>query len=118
MTRHVAFQGERGAFSEEAIIQQFGGAVRPISLYNLSNVFESVEEGQAHSAVVPIENSLEGSVNETYDLLLASNLKITGEVKLRIRHCLISKSSSKLDGIRLSIHIHRLWRSAGRGSTS
>jgi prephenate dehydratase len=99
MTR-VAFQGERGAFSEEAIVQQFGASARPIPLYNLSKVFESVEKGQADSAVVPIENSLEGSVNETYDLLLASELKITGEIKLRIRPCLISKLHSGLDDIR------------------
>jgi prephenate dehydratase len=100
MARSVAFQGERGAFSEEAIVQQFGASVRPIPLYNLSKVFESVELEQADSAVVPIENSLEGSVNETYDLLLASKLKITGEIKLRIRPCLISKPHSGLDDIR------------------
>lgn len=101
LTRRVAFQGERGAFSEEAIAQQFGDTVEPAPFPTLVGVFESVERRRTDSAVVPIENSLEGSINETYDLLLTSMLKITGEIKLRIRQCLISKPSSRIKDIRI-----------------
>lgn len=83
----VSFQGERGAYSEEAVLSFFGEKVEVLPLPYLSDVFRSVEERAADYAVVPIENSLEGSVSETYDLLLTSKVKIIGEVILRIRHC-------------------------------
>jgi prephenate dehydratase len=100
LARKVAYQGEPGAFSEEAIIREFGEAAKPIPFHSLAEVFDSVEGSYSDSAVVPIENSLEGSVSETYDLLLDSGLKITGEIRLRVRHSLISKSSSSLAKIK------------------
>src|SRR5712692_1217430 len=100
LTKTIAFQGERGAFSEEAVIKEFGAEANPLPLPTLPKVFESVEKGGSDFAVVPIENSLEGSVNETYDLLLDTRLKVTGEVKLRIHHCLIARPQSSLAGIR------------------
>ncbi len=100
LTRRVAFQGERGAFSEEAVIREFGRSAEPIPFPTLSRVFESVENGETDAAVVPVENSLEGSINETYDLLLHTKLSVTGEAKLRIRQHLISKPVSTLGQIR------------------
>jgi chorismate mutase/prephenate dehydratase len=85
----VSFQGERGAYSEEAAFNFFGTNIKLKPCMELDEVFESVERGETEYGVVPIENSLEGSVNQTYDLLLSSNLKVCGEIVLRIVHCLI-----------------------------
>ena len=85
----VSFQGERGAYSEEAAFNFFGTNIKLKPCMELDEVFESVECGETEYGVVPIENSLEGSVNQTYDLLLSSNLKVCGEIVLRIVHCLI-----------------------------
>ena len=70
----VAFQGERGAFSESAVYNFFGSHVEIKPCRNLSDVFQSVENGETEFGVVPIENSLEGSVNQTYDLFLEHDL--------------------------------------------
>lgn len=96
----VGFQGEPGAFSEEAIVKEFGSDAEPVPYQSLREVFESVSKRRTDAAVVPIENSVEGAVTETYDLLLDSELKVTGEIKLRIRHCLIGRPSSSLKTIR------------------
>jgi prephenate dehydratase len=95
----VAFQGERGAYSEEAVTQLFGEIeVQPHA--TLRDVFEAVTVGRADRAVVPAENSHAGSINETYDLLLAHALFITGELDLRIRHCLLALPGQELRAIR------------------
>ncbi len=96
----VSFQGEPGAYSEEATINFFGNNVNSIPLPYLSDVFKSVENGDAEFAVVPIENTLEGSVSETYDLLIGANVKIVGEEILRIRHCFMANEGVKIDDIR------------------
>lgn len=85
----VAFQGERGAYSEEAVTAVFG-EVEVVPCAALAEVFDIVAAGRADRAVVPVENSQAGSINETYDLLLAHSLYITGELDLRIRHCLLA----------------------------
>jgi len=85
----VSFQGERGAYSEEAAFNFFGTNIMLKPCMELDEVFESVECGETEYGIVPVENSLEGSVNQTYDLLLSSNLKVCGEIVLRIVHCLI-----------------------------
>jgi prephenate dehydratase len=86
----VAFQGERGAFSEEAVYQLLGHRVRVLPCENFSKVFESVSRRKARLCMVPIENTLAGSVYENYDLLVANHLHIVGEVNLRIVHNLIA----------------------------
>jgi chorismate mutase/prephenate dehydratase len=96
----VAFQGERGAFSESAVYSFFGSAVGVKPCRNLSDVFESVEKSETRFGVVPIENSLEGSVNQTYDLFLEHDLKVCGEIVLRVVHCLISHPETVLDSIK------------------
>lgn len=93
--RKVAFQGERGAYSELAVLQFFPDCVS-IPVRSFQEVMETLLSGKSDYAVVPIENSLEGSVNEIYDLLLQSNLNIIGETYLRIRHCLIANKGSDL----------------------
>lgn len=95
----VAFQGERGAYSDEAVSALFGDVeVRPCA--SLRAVFEAVASGQTDRGVVPVENSQAGSINETYDLLLSHSLFIVGEVDLRIRHCLLALPGQTLSTIR------------------
>lgn len=95
----VAFQGERGAYSEEAVVALWGeGAVLPCA--SLLDVFEAVASGSTDRGVVPVENSQAGSINETYDLLLSHSLFITGEVDLRIRHCLLALPGQTVEMIR------------------
>jgi chorismate mutase/prephenate dehydratase len=96
----VAFQGEIGAYSEEAATQFFGQGVQVKPLESLDAVFKAVEVGEVASAVVPVENSLEGSIARVYDLFLNSSLKVRGEIELRISHCLISNPDATLDSIR------------------
>ena len=96
----VAFQGEIGAYSEEAVFQYFGHSVSVKPCETLDDVFKLVELGEVPFGVVPVENSLEGSINRVYDLLLNSNLKVFGELELRIIHCLIANHHATLDTIK------------------
>jgi len=99
MVLRVAFQGEIGAYSEDAVYPFFGPSVEVKPCKNLSDVFERVEAGEAEYGVVPVENSIEGSVNQTYDLFLEHNLKVRGEIVLKIVHCLITNPKTELDSI-------------------
>lgn len=92
----VAFQGEIGAYSEEAAFRFFGNYIETLPRRNLVDVFKAVEKNKVNFGIVPVENSLEGSIGETYDLLLDSKLKIFGETKLKISHCLIAHPGTKL----------------------
>ncbi len=86
----VSFQGERGAFSEEAARQLLGQRIRVLPCETFSAAFESVARGRARYCLVPIENTLAGSVYENYDLLLANHLHIVGETNLRVVHNLVA----------------------------
>ena len=96
----VAFQGEIGAYSESAVYSFFGPSAEVKPCKNLSDVFESVKKEETLYGVVPIENSIEGSVNQTYDLFLEYDLKVCGEIVLRIAHCLITHSGTQLNLIK------------------
>jgi chorismate mutase/prephenate dehydratase len=96
----VAFQGERGAYSESAVYTFFGTDAEVKPCRDLTEVFESVDKQDAPVGVVPVENSLEGSVNQAYDLFLTHNLKVSGEVIIRISHCLIANPSTSLEAVR------------------
>lgn len=88
VVQKVAFQGEPGAYGEIATLSYFPKA-EPLPAKSFQNVFEYLESGTVDFAVIPIENSIEGSVNETYDLLLNTNMVVCGEIYQQIRHCLI-----------------------------
>jgi len=96
----VAFQGELGAYSEEAAFRYFGDSVNVKPCEKLDDVFLAVEKGEVNHGIVPIENSLEGSISRTYDLLLDSSLKVCGETELRVIHCLIANPGATLASIK------------------
>jgi prephenate dehydratase/chorismate mutase/prephenate dehydratase len=96
----VAFQGERGAFSEDAVTTFFGNVELFPNKY-IADVFEAVLENKVDSGVVPVENSQAGSINDTYDLLLSFPLNIFGEIHLRISHCLMALPGETLEGIKV-----------------
>jgi chorismate mutase/prephenate dehydratase len=96
----VAFQGERGAYSESAVYTFFGDDAEVKPCRDLTEVFESVDKQKVPVGVVPVENSLEGSVNQTYDLFLTHNLKVSGEIIIRISHCLIANPNTSLEAVK------------------
>jgi len=87
----VGFLGPEGTFTQTAVYKHFGHSVRALPFHTIDEVFEEVECGTADFGVVPIENSTEGSVNNTLDMFLTSPLKIAGEIELRIEQHLMSK---------------------------
>ncbi|HEV8144904.1 MAG TPA: prephenate dehydratase [Bryobacteraceae bacterium] len=86
----VAFQGELGAFSQEAIRQLLGDRAQPVPCQRFDQVFAALKAGDTDAAVLPIENTLAGSVHENYDLLIKYDFEITGETSVRIVHHLIA----------------------------
>jgi prephenate dehydratase len=94
---HVSFQGERGAYSEAAAKLFFNEEIETIPLTTFAEVLESTSADKTEYSILPVENSLEGSVGESYDLLYSTSLNATGEVYHRIEHCLIG--IGKLDEI-------------------
>jgi len=98
--KRVAFQGELGAYSELATYEYFGNAVKVLPKPAFRDIFESVGGGEADHGIIPIENSLAGSIHENYDLLLEHDLVITGEIKLRIVHNLLANPGASLGDIR------------------
>ena len=96
----VAFQGERGAFSEEAAVKLLGGAVALVPRPTFESLFAAVGEGAADRALAPVENTLAGSVQVVYDLLLDSPLRITAEVVIPVRHFLIGCPGATEEGVR------------------
>lgn len=89
-TIRAAFQGELGAFSHAALRRFLGEKARPLPCSSFTEVFTSLSNGQAKFAIVPIENTLHGSVHENYDHLVDSDFRITSEVNIRISHHLIT----------------------------
>ena len=96
----VAFQGEVGAYGEEAAFQFFGPMVTTRPCESLEEVFKIVAQDEAQFGIIPVENSLEGSISRSYDLLLDSNLKVSGETEIRVVHCLIASPGARLDLIK------------------
>ena len=98
-TLKIAFQGELGAYSETAVYNFFGQNVEVKPCKSFDEVFENVKAGTVDYGVVPIENSIEGSVNRTYDLFLEYDLKVCGEIIIRISHCLIAHKGATIEEI-------------------
>ena len=92
MPMTIAYLGPEGTFTQGAAVKSFGHAAKTMDVKTISDVFRVVEESRAHFGVVPVENSTEGTVNETLDSFLNSDLKVCGEVSLPISHQLLSNA--------------------------
>ena len=104
----VAFLGPLGTFSEEAANKQFGGLSKPVQCASIDEVFQTVETGAVDYGVVPVENSTEGGIGRTLDLLLLTSLYICGEIALPVHHNLLSKVSDKSGVTKLYSHAQSL----------
>jgi prephenate dehydratase len=96
----IAFQGERGAFSEEAAVKLLGEHIQLVPRPTFESLFAAIDEKAADYLLAPVENSLAGSVHPSYDLLLEGSLHISGEVVIPIRHFLIGCAGSSFDAIK------------------
>jgi prephenate dehydratase len=97
---NVAFQGELGAFSQQAIKQLAGTRAKPSPRQRFDQVFQALRKGEVDAAALPIENTLAGSVHENYDLLLQYDFEITAETNVRIVHHLIAPPGVKFSQVR------------------
>ena len=109
----VAFQGEPGAYSEQAVFNYFGDVqTQPSESFDV--VFAEVASGTCEAGLIAIENSLAGSIHQNYDLLLRHDLYIVGEYLLRVQHCLIALPGVKKSEIKKAIsHPQALGQCAG-----
>ncbi len=96
----IAFQGENGAYSQEAIFETFGPAAQTLACRTFADIFHALDTGQADLGMLPIENSTAGAINQSYDLLLDCNVRITREVILRVRHALLAHSGVALGDLK------------------
>lgn len=104
---HVAFQGEPGAYSELAAFEYFDQDISTLPCETFEDVFAAVEDGKegVNYGLLPIENSLAGSIHRNYDLMLRHNLQIVGEYHLRVSHCLMALPGVKMQDL-LRVHSH------------
>jgi len=104
----VAYLGPAGTFSHAAVAKHFGAFVDAMPLATIDEIFRAVESGLADCAVVPVENSTEGAVGRTLDLMCQTDLAVCGEVKLRIQQNLLSRESSLAGVTRIYSHAQSL----------
>lgn len=109
----VGFLGPEGTFTQTSVFQHFGHSVRALPFHTIDEVFQEVECGAADFGVVPIENSTEGSVNNTLDMFLASPLKIAGEIELRIEQHLLGRMTGLENIKRICAHEQSLAQCRG-----
>lgn len=96
----VGFQGEHGAFSEEAAIVLLGNDIEVVPCRTFESLFKSIEEGKVDSILAPVENTLAGTVHRSYELLVESDLQVVSEIIIPIQHQLIGCAGSSLNTIR------------------
>jgi prephenate dehydratase len=110
----VAFQGELGAYSDEAAHEWFGEGVETLPKREFRDVAQAVTSGEAAYGVLPVENTLVGSVGPALDALLETELQIVGEVVRPIRHCLMALTGATAEGLQKVLsHPSRSARSSG-----
>jgi chorismate mutase/prephenate dehydratase len=96
----VAYLGPSGTFSEQAVFQQFGSAIETLPCVSIDEVFRATEAGTADFGVVPVENSSEGAINRTLDLMLGTTTVISGEISIPVHHSLMTKTGS-MEGVKV-----------------
>jgi chorismate mutase / prephenate dehydratase len=104
----VAYLGPQGTFSQEAVSKHFGGLTTSVPCASVDEVFRQVETGAVGYGVVPVENSTEGAIGRTLDLLLSTPARICGEVMLPVRQCLMSRTKRRRDIRRIYSHAQSL----------
>ncbi|MEQ1773861.1 MAG: prephenate dehydratase [Burkholderiales bacterium] len=104
----VAYLGPQGTFSQEAAIWHFGGSVDTRSCNSIDEVFQQVETGATGYGVVPVENSTEGAIGRTLDLLLTTPAKVCGEIMLPVHQCLMSKAKNRASIKKVYSHMQSL----------
>ena len=100
----VGYLGPEGSFTQQAMQKHFGRSALGLPLVNIEEIFQEVESGNADFGVVPVENSGQGTIQITLDMFLTSNLKICGEVELRVQQYLLSRSGRLEDIERIYAH--------------
>jgi chorismate mutase / prephenate dehydratase len=109
----VGYLGPAGTFSELAVLRHFGSSVEPVACATIDEVFRAAEAGSVDFSIAPVENSSEGAVNRSLDLLLQSPLRICGEVSVPVKHNLLTHSGT-MDGIsRICAHPQALAQCTG-----
>ncbi len=101
----VAYQGEPGAYSQLAALKYFGNEVSTLPFATFDEVFASVSQGTCTHGIIPVENSLAGSIYRNYDLMLRNDLYIVGEYHLRVVHCLLALPGVRLEDVQ-RVHSH------------
>src|SRR3984893_7527819 len=96
----IAFQGERGAFGDEAVTAYFGNQAEPRPYRAFNDVFRAVAAGETQYGLVPVENSQAGSINDVYDLLRQHDLFVTGEISHPVNHCLLCLPGQQIGDIK------------------
>jgi len=109
----IGFLGPEGTFTQTAVFKHFGHSVRALPFHTIDEVFQEIESGAADFGVVPIENSTEGSVNNTLDMFLTSPLKIAGEIELRIQQHLLGRMTGLENIERICAHEQSLAQCRG-----
>lgn len=109
----VAYLGPAGTFSEQALLAHFGSGVEALACPSIDEVFRCAEAGTTDYGVVPVENSSEGAINRSLDLLLQTPLKIVGEVSIPVRHNLLTLRGTMDDVGRICAHSQALAQCAG-----
>jgi len=105
----IAYQGEKGAYSEAAIYQHYGKNVKAIGYETFEDVFKAVKSNKVDYGLLPFENTIAGSVVINYDLLLKENVFVIAEVFFKISHSLLSHKGNKLKNIKKAYsHPHSL----------
>ena len=100
----IAYQGEPGAYSEAAALA-FDAEATPVPCRNFEDVFQAVADGSVARGILPMENTIGGTIHRNYDLLVEHELPIVGEVQLKVDHCLMALPGVKLEDVRV-VHSH------------
>ncbi|MGW8275889.1 prephenate dehydratase [Xanthomonas axonopodis] len=109
----IGYLGPEGTFSQQAVLKHFGRSAVGLPMATIEEVFQEVEAGNADFGVVPVENSGQGTIQVTLDMFLTSNLKICGEVELRVHQYLLSRNGRLEDIERIYAHSQSFAQTAG-----